>query len=646
MGPSTFLFASRLLTLLTVLLLSSLMSASGAQETSEKTISQPPPVANPAPRTAAKTRKPSAAAKAKAEQQRALALSLLVSLSNEARNFRDQKLRARTLARIADGLWDVDPDQSRTLFQKAWEAADVADEEAGRLFREDMQRQQTAGRGAAGSQPPDLRSEVLRLAAKRDRALGEELLEKLKRDKAQEVADAQGLGRREGLRRQEGVNMPEALAQRLRLARQLLEADVPRALEFADPALTAVTMQGLSFLASLREKDPAAADQRYSKLLAVAAAEMQADANTVSLLGSYLFTPQMFITIDRNGGTNTSQMGRPGPPPTTTPELRTAFFHVATQILTRPLAQPEQDKTTSGSEGKYLIIKRLMPLFEQYASKATTEMMRGQLAALSPSVREETRKRDDDMMRRGIRPEEEPADKEQSLLDRIGRAKTSAERDQLYVELTMRTLERGDPRARDFVDKLEDSELRKQVRPYVDVSLVMDYIDKKKVEEAIVLARAGELTHFQRVWALSQIARQLGESDRPRALDLVEEATTEARRIGGSDPDRPRALIGVANAFFPLDRNRGWEIVGEAVRAANSVEGFSGEDSRLVLKIQTPFINSMRTNSTENFDVPALFRTLTKDDYQRAVGLAQNFEADSPRATALISIAREVLSDK
>ena len=54
-------------------------------------------------------------------------------------------------------------------------------------------------------------------------------------------------------------------------------------------------------------------------------------------------------------------------------------------------------------------------------------------------------------------------------------------------------------------------------------------------------------------------------------------------------------------------------------------------------------MTSMQTHSAENFDVPALFRALTKEDYQRAVGLAQNFEDDAPRATALISIASEVL---
>jgi hypothetical protein len=608
-----------------------------AQETPEKTVSQSPPAAAPT-KTPAKTKKDPAAARLRAEQ-RGLALSLLVSLSNEARAFRDQRLRARTLARIADGLWEADPDQSRTLFQKAWEAAEVADQESARQMKEDRERQEARGRGAALTRPPDLRSEVLRFAAKRDRALGEELLEKLKKDKAQELADANTAASRQPF------DLPEAMAQRLRLARQLLEVDVPRSLEFADPALAGVTMQGLSFLSSLRDKDAAAADQRYLRMLGFAAADVQTDANTISLLSSYLFTPQLFITIDGQGSTSTSQMGRPAPPASVTQELRSAFFQVASQILMRPLAPPEQDKTTSGIEGKYLIIKRLLPLFEQYAPKPTTDMLNGQLAALSSSVREEARKRDDEWMRSGIRPDEEPATTEQSLLDRIARAKTSAERDGLYIDLTMRTLQRGDARSRDFVDKIEDAELRKQVRPYVDVSLVLYYIDKKKPEEALKLVEAGELSHIQKVWALSQIASQLKDTDRDRALSLLAQGAEEARRIDGSDADRPRALIGIANAYFPLDRNRSWELMTEAVKAANSAEGFSGEDSRLVLRLETPNMTSLRTSTAENFDLPSIFSTLTKDNYARAEGLARNLEADAPRATALISIARAVLSD-
>lgn len=213
MAPSAFPFAARLLSLLTVLLLSSLPSASGAQETSQKTTSLPQAVVTPA-KPAAKNKANAAAAKVRADQQKALALSLLVSLANDARSFLDQKLRARTLSRIADALWEPDPEQGRALFRKAWDVAEVADQESARRLEEERRRQQAATGGFALAAPPDLRSEVLRLAAKRDRALGEELLDKLKEARTREATDASSLARPEPL------DTPAAVKQRLRLANQ------------------------------------------------------------------------------------------------------------------------------------------------------------------------------------------------------------------------------------------------------------------------------------------------------------------------------------------------------------------------------------------------------------------------------------------
>jgi len=519
---------SRRFASLAFLLLPLLLTSIYAQESAQK-LSSP---AATAATTAPKTKTDSAAAKTKTEQ-RALAFSLLMTLANDARSFKDQKLRARTFARVADSIWEQDQDQARALFVRAWDAAEVADQDTARQQREDRQRQEAQGRGAMMIRQADLRSEVLRLAAKRDRALGEELLDKLKQAKAQDVADAP-------TRQPEGFNTPEAITQRLDLARQLLDVDVPRALQFADPALGTISMQGLNFLSFLREKDAVAADQRYFRMLGRAEADTQSDANTASLLASYVFTPHMFVIFDRDGGVNTSQMGRPTPP-AATPELRAAFFRTATQILMRPLAPPEQDRSTTGSDEKYLIITRLMPLFEQYAPPQVTELMRGQLAALSGSVREETRKRDDDMMRRGIRDEQPAEDSEQSLLDQIQRAKTSEQRDQLYLDLIMRTVGRADMRARDFADKIEDPELRKQVKPFVDISLTIALIDKKKTDEAMRLTAIGDLTHFQRVWAMTQEARLLSDTDRDRALTLLSDALDEARRIESPMPiDRAR----------------------------------------------------------------------------------------------------------
>ncbi|HAF22906.1 MAG TPA: hypothetical protein DCK93_08320 [Blastocatellia bacterium] len=638
MAPSVMF--PRLTSLVVVLFLLTLPLAIRAQESSDKAVSKPQATASPA-KAAAKNKATSAAAKAKIDQQKALALSLLLSLANDARNFPDQRLRARTLSRIADALWNADPDQARTLFRKAWDAAEVADQESARRLEEERQRQQAATGGFALATPPDLRSEVLRLAAKRDRALGEEFLDKLKEARTREATDASSPARPEPL------DTPAAIKQRLRLANQLLDTDVERALQFADPALGTITMEGLNFLSFLRDKNPAAADQRYARMLTIAETDLKADANTISLLSSYLFTPHFFITIEPGGGQQMSQMNERTPAPEVTPELRNAFFRAAALVLLRPSPAREQDRSTSGLQGKYVVIKRLMPLFEQYAAKETVDQLRSEMAVLGQGADQRDMRDEDDnsLIQRGIAPDREPEDVEKAL-DRIDRAKTSAERDAIYLQLAIKTAQKGDLRARDFTEKIDDSELRKEARPYVDMTLAMSAVEKKDTEKALTLAGKGELTHIQRVWLLTQVAKTLPPADREKALEIIAEAAVEAQRIDVSDPDRPRSLVAVANAFLATDRGRAWETMLEVAKASNSAEGFNGEDGGLEIRLQTKSISALRGSTVDDFNLPGVFRTLSQENATQAIELARSFDGEAPRATALISIARTLLSEK
>lgn len=581
-----------------------------------------------------------AAAERAARERRATALSLLVTLADDVRSFTDQRLRARTQARIADAIWDADPDQGRALFRRAWDAAELADQESARRLEEDRKRQQADNGSVALTLPPDLRSEVLRLAAKRDRPLGEELLDKLKEARKLEATDTATPVRTDPF------DTPASLRQRLRLANQLLETDVERAMQFADPALVTVTMEGLNFLSFLRDKNPAAADQRFARMLAIAEGDLQADANTVSLLSSYVFTPHLFITFLRDGGQQASQMSQRSGPPDVSAELRSTYLRVAAQILLRPLPPPEQDHSTSGIQGKFQVIKRLMPLFEQYAAKETAEQLRGELASLGQGTEQDVRDDNDSFLRQGISPDQKAEDREKSLLDRIERARTSTERDALYLQLATLAAGKGDMRARDFAEKIDDIELRKKAKPFVDVTLAMQVVEKKDTEKALTIARNGELSHIQRVWVLTQVAKLLPKTDHEKALEIIEEAGTEARRIDGSDPDRPRALIAVANAYVATEPAHAWEMLPEIAKAANSADGFTGEDGRLVVRLQTKGMTSVRTSGIDDFNLNGIFRDLTKENYTQAVQLARGFEGEAPRATAVISIARAILSEK
>ena len=79
-------------------------------------------------------------------------------------------------------------------------------------------------------------------------------------------------------------------------------------------------------------------------------------------------------------------------------------------------------------------------------------------------------------------------------------------------------------------------------------------INKKDAERALELARTGELTHLHKSWLLAQAAKLVGKTDRDRALGLIDDAASEARRIEVSDPDSPRAFFGVANALLTVNR--------------------------------------------------------------------------------------------
>ena len=145
----------------------------------------------------AKSSKKPAKAAAKSEeanplalQRRTVAISLLTSLAEEARSFQDQSLRARVQMRAADALWEADPEKGRALFRRAWEAADTADKEAFRRYTEERQRISSSTEPNRHLQsPPELRNEVMRLIAKRDRALAQEFLGQLTDDTVSDTAN-------------------------------------------------------------------------------------------------------------------------------------------------------------------------------------------------------------------------------------------------------------------------------------------------------------------------------------------------------------------------------------------------------------------------------------------------------------------------
>jgi hypothetical protein len=563
---------------------------------------------------------------------------MLVTLAADAGRFTDSLARARTLARVADQLWESDEERARSLFRAAWDAAGIAEKEVVERYQEFWRKQESKPGFSSLPASPGVRREVLRLATKRDRSLGEEFLEKQLKERGElpQRSSPSPLG-----------NADPLVRQRLEVARQLLDADlIQPALQFAEPVLGVIDQGTVNFLSSLREKDAVAADQRYANMLALATANPQSDANVVSLLSSYLFTPHSFVGFSGEGTSTNSYQGNFAPP-NVDPSLQLAFFRAAANILLRPLAPPGAEQNSAGHDGHYLVIKRLMPLFEQRAPADLTAALRVQLESLSALVSKSTRDRDDDdMVRNGIRPDKMMENWEQSLLDRVDRTKTSAERDKLHFDLAVLYAGRGELRARDYVDKIDDSDLRNNARSYIDTKLAARAVSKKDVPRIIELIRSGQFAHVQKVRLLTTGATLLAKSEPGQALTLIDLATTEARRIGGLDPDSPRAFFAIANAMLVVNRTAIWDAMSEAVKAANSADNFGGEDGQLSFNMTFKGMSWAQTENVPDFDVDGIFARLADYDYDKAVELAQGLTREAPRAVATIAIARTILAEK
>lgn len=601
---------------------------------------------------AAKTKKPArsaAAREAESLQQarRTMAVSLLTSLTEEARGFKNLMLRARVQSRAADALWGTDHEAAKALFRRAWDSAESADEDNARRTEEEMRALNVARGFAPNRRPPSMRREVLRLAAKHDRELGEEFLVKLDEARQRDLANANNA--RAELPAPTRINPdepPQAMAQRLNLARQLLEdGDIERAMQFADPALYPVNTLGMNILDMLHEKNPTLADQRYLSLLARVVNDSLSDANTISLLSAYVFTPYLYITVRPDGNSHTRRWGNNNAPPANIPlAVRAAFFQTAASVLLGPIAEP--DLSSSGRLGSYVVVARMLQLFERHGIDQAPAL-RARLAILANDAPERMRQGDDSIFTRGLVPEEPNKDRVQEALDRLPNAKTSEERDRVYFRAALAAKDKDLDQARGLAEKIEDGDMRKQLVTYIIFDALRSALKEKKPDEALRLARSPELTNVQRAYGLTEAAALLGKTEPVRAAEVFDLATAEARRIEQSSPERVRALVAVVTHLQKVDSARAWGMMSEVVRVANSQSEFSGEDGELTVRVELKGGGAMTTNfNIDSFDLTGLFTALALEDFNRAVDLPKNFTGEWPRSVAILAVARSVLDKK
>ena len=288
-----------------------------------------------------------------------------------------------------------------------------------------------------------------------------------------------------------------------------------------------------------------------------------------------------------------------------------------------------------------MVVKRLLPLFEQYVPD-TAVALRSQLQALSDGLR---RGLNDDtpLLTQGFQTDETTSSMLEPMQDRLDHAKSSRERDLIYADAAAILANQADNPAQDQAQKIEESVRRAQVGRYVDFELVRFALRKKKVSEAVRLAASQHITNSQRAWAYTEAAQLLMDSERQRGLELLDDAANQARRIEPEDPNRARLLIGVTIRTLTVDSVRAWEIMEEAVKAANNSEKFSGENVELHFPFATKSGLKIVSIGGADYGLTGVMRSLARDDLYRSIDVAKSFKNDGPRAMAVLAIASSLL---
>ena len=573
-------------------------------------------------KTAADRKAKDDAAKARRDE----AISLLMSLAAEAQGA-DAKLRSHLQAQAAYLLWKVDEVYARELFLKAWSAAEIAD-------RKEAEDQTAAASKVTNHiSPRDARREVIFLALQNDRRLGEELLARISKENATAVDKRSDLAATQA----EGNDLSPDELDRLSLARELLETgNTNQAAQFAGEALSKVAIPTLRFLAELRERNQPAADEIYLSLLTRAQADPGANANMVSLLSSYVFSPDLYVRIGNNGFPTMVQITRTTHPVDVAPNIRLAFLNTAIQILLGPTLDPAAERAS------FMIGTRLLPLFDQF-NPSMANQLRTRLIQLSPAISPALKTVESaNRIRTGIGSTDSQENNVDELLNQAEGLTDSSASDHLLVRAAIIAAEHGDKRAEKIAQRIRSDQLRQQVSEYIVMVLAKFALNNKQIDRALELARSAELNAIERVWIYIQVTNQIGTKRKPEAADTLFEVLPAARQME-LGPEKARVMIGIAVQLIKFKSELAKGYVADAVTITNKLDNFSGEDTGFNVCIESSRGAWQANYSSPAFSLTALFRELATDDFFQAINTADTLKDKQLKSEAILTIARSAL---
>lgn len=452
-------------------------------------------------------------------EQRRLTLERAHSLSDQFLKFKDEGVKALSLARLGDILWKDDEPFARKMFLKALDLA-TPDQ----LYRQ--------------------RRSIIMMLAKHDAVF------------ARRVIDQDFAGKPAG---------PDQVSLNAAVSRSLVDDNSQHAMEFAKRSLSGgLSPMLLDTVKMLRRKDPAAADQLFLAMLAKATDGEGVDPQVFMNLGSYLFTSPKIDPSDDNRmlltGVGTVIVtdltaDRPNVPPA----LVHAYLQTALSLLSRPTSDQRQ-KNLYYALGRILLPKTTR--FAPELADAMANALQSIAAGVAPALTQESSY--ENLYRTT------PRDSDEALTE-IEKNPSAKYRDASYLGWVFDLCRKGEfNRARKVNEKISDHDLQVQLSMLISFTegARLTERDQAALVEAKSIAQKLPQGIERAVLFLGIAEKSFVLGDNQGGLGAINETVKAAESV--YDARRPFLLLNAAGQLAPVDPLRAEQLLKEAVRSFNS----------------------------------------------------------------------------
>jgi tetratricopeptide (TPR) repeat protein len=222
------------------------------------------------------------------------------------------------------------------------------------------------------------------------------------------------------------------------------------------------------------------------------------------------------------------------------------------------------------------------------------------------------------------------------------------QRDLLYFRATTTLAGKGDfDKALLYVGKVSDADFRGGLDSLVRFQAATALLNKGEFDSAIRYAQ-GISDGRQRAFLLAKIARSLFNKNEPvRAAEVLADAV---QTIGKSDEgeQKAHALLLIAETESRIDPRRGFEVMEATTKAFNDAD-FKAEEKPSKAAPGAGLNLSFMLTQIFKLETPDLapgFSLLARNDFNRALLLAQTLKKKDRTVLAQLAVCRSILTPK